>query len=125
MTANPLQPFLDNKNLSEKLYKALRWPPAIYNRVSFPFVISAITYSARVEDDGTPRCIIAVTLKFRDTGEEIALEDPATGFPSQELLAQMNVFAGPQAMARAQHRKDVEKRVEKERQRLIFSNKPW
>jgi len=28
-------------------------------------------------------------------------------------------------MARAQHRKDVEKRVEKERQRLIFSNKPW
>jgi len=109
-------PLLDNKKLSEKIYKALDWAPEVYARRDFPFVLAVITYGT----DNT----ISVILRFKD-GEEMAIVDPAAGFPSQELLAQINVLAGSQSRARAEHRRHVQDRVERERQRSKYSRRPW
>ena len=79
-------PWLDNKNLSQKLYTALAWPPGVHERLDFPFAIQSISYVNGGD--------IVVALLFKEDKEELRLEDAAAGFPSQELLAQLNLLAG-------------------------------
>jgi hypothetical protein len=111
-------PWLDNKNLSQKLYTALAWPPGVHERLDFPFAIQSISYVNGGD--------IVVALLFKEDKEELRLEDAAAGFPSQELLAQLNLLAGNVASRlRAEHRREVAKRVEKDRLKSKYSNRPW
>lgn len=118
---------IQTKGLSQKLYEALDWPPAVYNGPNFPFVISGITYSMSTQSllCGDPFMpFVNLHITWRD-GTTTLLTDVAAEFPSATLLATLNLMAGPQQARRTQHRKNIEKELEKRRARDKYSNRPW
>lgn len=109
------------KSITNQLYELMGWPTGVRFSPDFPLEITAVDYTLDLANN---KAVVRVAYRFRD-GTEGYLEDDADQYPSDTLRAALVMMTGNVGRLRAQHRKEVAKRVAREAARNKRSNRPW